>query len=620
VSNYRKNTNALWLKPHNGSYNLKRCQQSIEPALTFPVINKAFKKYPIKNSINKSPVNSTTRITFHFSNFLSIVSGCCLLLLSLYCVAVQAQSAIASAHPLATRSGEEILQAGGNAFDAAIAVSATLGVVEPASSGFGGGGFWLLHRAKDNYRVMLDGREAAPIEAGKDLYQDELGEVMAKASIDGPLAAGIPGMPAALVYLAEHFGKLPLSTSLAPAIKIARQGFKSGPHYQRMASFRRKVLLQSPDAARIFLRQQQAPEPGTLIQQPELADTLEAMAKHGFDGFYRGATATKLVQGVRSAGGIWRMEDLANYRVKLRQPIVSHYKQFTITSAAPPSSGGIGIATMLNILSAYPLSSMNEVQRIHTITEAMRRAYRDRAVYLGDPDYVKMPLQRLTNPYYADGLRASIRMDKATPSDALPGIDDPEGGNDTTHFSIVDEQGNRVAATLSVNYPFGSCFMPPGTGILLNDEMDDFSAKPGSPNAYGLIGSAANAIAPGKRPLSSMSPTFVDGKQGFAVLGTPGGSRIISMVMEAILNYSQGLDAQHIVAAPRFHHQFMPDKLYYEKQGLKQYIVEALRALGHHPSELERKYGNMQVVVQQADGKLQAASDPRGEGLAIVLP
>jgi len=542
-----------------------------------------------------------------------------LLGLSLNTLQAQAQSAVASAHPLATHAGEEILDAGGNAFDAAIAVSAMLGVVEPASSGFGGGGFWLLHRAADNYRVMLDGREAAPIAAGKDLYQNEFGEVIDKASIDGPLAAAIPGMPAALVYLAQNFGSMPLSRSLAPAIKVAREGFHSGPALQRLAGFRRDVLLKSKEAADIFLRQQQAPEPGTLIKQSDLANTLERLAERGFDGFYRGETATKLVTGVRAAGGIWRLEDLANYRVKLRQPIVGQYKNFTITSAAPPSSGGIGIVTMLNILSAYPLQQMSQVQRIHFITEAMRRAYRDRAEYLGDPDYVSIPSERLINRYYADGLRASIRDDKATRSASLPGIEDPDQGNDTTHFSIVDKDGNRVAATLSVNYPFGSCFVPPGTGVLLNDEMDDFSVKPGTPNAYGLVGSEANAIAPLKRPLSSMSPTFVDGKQGFAVIGTPGGSRIISMVLLAIVNYTEGQSAAQIVSAPRFHHQFLPDKLFYEKQGLSEETLAGLQAMGHQPSEVNRHYGNMQVITQGGDG-LQAASDPRGEGLAVVQP
>jgi len=555
-----------------------------------------------------------------FSRSCRTLTLLCLVGLTVLTTQVKAQSAIASAHPLATKAGDEILNAGGNAFDAAIAVSATLGVVEPASSGFGGGGFWLLHRASDNYRIMLDGRETAPLQADKQLYQNELGEVIDKASMDGALAAAIPGMPAALVYLAEHFGKLPLSQSLAPAINIARQGFRSGPHFQSLASFRQQVLLSSPEAAKLFLRDQQAPPPGTLIIQADLANTLERLGKLGFDGFYRGETAAKLVQAVRAAGGIWRLEDLANYRVKLRQPIIGHYKNLTITSAAPPSSGGIGIVTMLNILDHYPMQQLSQVQRIHLITEAMRRAYRDRAEYLGDPDYVTMPLQRLSNPYYADGLRASIRYDKATPSASLPGIDDPDMGNDTTHFSIVDKDGNRVAATLSVNYPFGSGFVAADTGILLNDEMDDFSAKPGEPNAYGLVGSSANAIAPAKRPLSSMTPTFVDGKQGFAVIGTPGGSRIISMVLLAIIHYSEGFNAEQMVAAPRFHHQYLPDNLFYEKQSLSTETLSALRDLGHQPREIERRYGNMQVVIQRADGQLEAASDPRGEGKAIVGP
>jgi len=550
--------------------------------------------------------------------FIPLLGLACLPLLSLQ---VQAQSAIASAHPIASQAGQDILKAGGNAFDAAIAVSATLGVVEPASSGFGGGGFWLLHRASDNYRIMIDGRETAPIQADKNLYQDDFGEVVENASINGALSAAIPGMPAALVYLAEHFGRLPLSQTLAPAIKVARDGFQVGNHYHNLAEFRQAALINAGgDAAKIFLPEQKVPELGALIRQPDLATTLERLAQLGFDGFYRGDIATKLVQGVRAAGGIWRLEDLSGYRVKLRQPVVGHYKNFTVTSAPPPSSGGIGIITMLNILDSFPLQQLSQVDRIHLITEAMRRAYRDRALYLGDPDYVTVPQQRLTNPFYADGLRAAIRVDKATASDSLPGINAPDRGNDTTHFSIVDDEGNRVAATLSVNYPFGSGFVPAGTGILLNDEMDDFSSKPGTANAYGLVGSQANAIAPLKRPLSSMSPSFVDSKQGFAVIGTPGGSRIISMVLLAILNYSEGQNAQQIVSAPRFHHQYLPDKLFYEKQGLNEELLSALKAKGHAPSELDRRYGNMQVVIQKADGQLEAASDPRGEGAAIVNP
>lgn len=545
------------------------------------------------------------------------------LLLALLCGPVTAETlpkaAIASAHPLASEAGQSILSAGGNAFDAAVAVAAALAVVEPMNSGLGGGGFWLLHRAADGYRTMIDGRETAPLSAGKTLYLGKDGSPNPALSIEGPLAAAIPGSVAAMAHIATHYGKLPLKSSLAPAIRYARTGFTSGPAYQRTAKIRLQALRSSPAAAAIFLRNNEAPEPGSLIVQTDLADTLELIARDGAAGFYQGELAKRLLAGVNAAGGIWRAEDLLSYRVKEREPIRGQYRGLTITSAAPPSSGGIAILTMLNILSGYDLATVDTLTRTHLIVEAMRRAYRDRALYLGDPDYVKLPQQRLTHPDYAAGLRASLRPDKATASENLPGVEWPDQGSDTTHFSIVDKEGNRVAATLSLNYPFGACFVPPGTGVLLNDEMDDFTAKPGSANAYGLVGAAANTIAPGKRPLSSMSPTFIDTDTGFAILGTPGGSRIINMVLLAILAYADGQSAPEIVAAPRFHHQYLPDTLYFEAGQFDTFMEESLAELGHHPSAIDGRYGNMQVILWNRTRQiLEAASDPRGEGAASV--
>jgi gamma-glutamyltranspeptidase / glutathione hydrolase len=530
------------------------------------------------------------------------------------------QAAIASAHPLATRAGLQILQQGGNAFDAAVAVSAALAVVEPAGSGLGGGGFWLLHRAKDGKRVMLDGRERAPLSASPAMYLDKDGRFDSTASINGPLSAGIPGMPAALVHLAEQYGRLPLAQSLAPAIHYAREGFPVGEHYRRLMDFRVDVVRRSPAAARIFLHRDDVPEAGFRLVQKELADTLENLVVRGRAGFYGGETARKLVEGVRVAGGIWDLKDLADYKVVERQPVEGIYQGIRIISASPPSSGGVVLIEALNILSGYGLSALDEVTRKHLIVEAMRRAYHDRALYLGDPGFVPMPLPRLLSGYYAAGLRSTIRFDSVLRSARLAGYVTPEvEGENTTHFSILDREGNRVAATLSINLPFGSGFVPPGTGVLLNDEMDDFAAKQDVPNRYGLVGGEANAIAPGKRMLSSMTPTFLEDADRVAILGTPGGSRIISMVLLAVLEFAAGRDPDAWVRLPRFHHQYLPDRVQYEPGGLTEDEIAGLQKLGHRFKPLSRRYGNMQAILwEKSSGTVSAASDPRGEGLSLV--
>ncbi len=526
--------------------------------------------------------------------------------------------AIASAHPLATDAGLKILKQGGNAFDAAITVSAVLAVVEPYSSGIGGGGFWLLHTAADNKSVMLDGRETAPGNATADMYLDKQGAVVPRLSIDGALAAGIPGEPAALVWLAEHYGKLPLSTTLQPAIDAAINGFPVDAYYLRMLGFRLDAVKKSPVAANIFLSDSELPKLGTLIKQPDLAHTLELIAKHGRAGFYQGEIAEKLVKGVQQAGGIWTKQDLKNYRIKLREPIVSHYKGMTVTSAALPSSGGVVLSEIFNILSGYSMQSLDKTTQMHLITEAMRRAYRDRAEYMGDSDFVEVPVRQLTSLDYANKLRSSISKIKATRSEDLPPTwKDQSLGTDTTHFSILDQEGNRVAATLSINYPFGSGFMPEGTGVLLNDEMDDFSAKPGTPNVYGLVGAKANAIEPNKRMLSSMSPTFLETKNRLAIIGTPGGSRIITMVLLGSLAFHEGKTAEEIVNLPRFHHQYLPDHIQYEAASLDAETIEALEKRGHEMSENSGTWGNMQIVIKDKNsGILSAASDNRGVGKA----
>ncbi|WP_456444311.1 gamma-glutamyltransferase [Thiolapillus sp.] len=528
-------------------------------------------------------------------------------------------AAVASAHPAATRAGLEILQAGGNAFDAAVAVSAALAVVEPYSSGLGGGGFWLLHRTRDGYEVMIDGREKAPLAASRDMYLDSKGEPVKGASVDGPLAAGIPGEPAALAYLAKHYGRLPLKQSLQPAIRLAEEGFKVTPHYRRMAAFRLDVLRASPSAAKQFLLNSQVPPVGHIIRQPDLAKTLRALALKGKAGFYEGEVAQRLVQESRRHGGIWSLADFRQYRVKERKPVVGRYRGWRIVSAAPPSSGGVVLLEMLNMLSAKDLNGLKPADRVHYLVEVMRRAYADRARWLGDADYVQMPLQRLMSMAYARQLAKSIVMNKATPSSSLDSVR-PEG-HDTTHFSILDKDGNRVAATLSINYPFGSGFVAEGTGVLFNDEMDDFSIKPGVANVYGLVGAEANAIAPGKRMLSSMSPTFIENPDHVGILGTPGGSRIITMVLLGVLEAVEGRNVETWVSRPRFHHQYLPDVIQVEPGAFDAGLKAALERKGHVLDVKRRPWGNMQAIHwDRREQRVEAASDPRGMGAAQVEP
>ena len=531
------------------------------------------------------------------------------------------QAAIASAHPLATQAGIEILEQGGNAFDAAIAVTSTLAVVEPYSSGIGGGGFYLLHQAlSDNY-AMIDARERAPYRAHKDLYLDEEGNVKAGASITGALSAGIPGIPAALVHLAEDYGKLKLSQSLAPAIKHAENGFEVDEYYQRMAGFRLEALQQNKAASAIFLQQDEIPELQHKIIQKDLAKTLRAIAEFGFSGFYENELAWKMVRDVRKHGGIWTMKDLATYQVKRRSPDTTIYKGMKLVSASLPSSGGLVLSEILQILAKFDLEKMDEAQRIHYIVEAMRRAYRDRAEYMGDPDFIEVPVDYLTSDFYIKLLAETISRNSATLSSSLKPVVQPTGnGTDTTHFSIVDKQGNKVSATLSINYPFGSCYVAEGTGVLLNDEMDDFVSKPGVPNVYGLVGSHANAIEPGKRMLSSMTPSIVETHDRVAVIGTPGGSRIITMVLLGVLDFYENKSADEIVNAGRFHHQYLPDEISYEPDVFDESLLDALNKLGHKTKALDSVYGNMHVIVMdKKSGRLEAASDSRGIGSAKIL-
>jgi gamma-glutamyltranspeptidase/glutathione hydrolase len=532
----------------------------------------------------------------------------------------QQTTAIASAHPAATTAGQEILEKGGNAFDAAIAVAAALAVVEPYSSGLGGGGFWLLHRARDGFQTMVDARETAPADARPEHYIDADGNAIRGATTLGGKAAAIPGTPAAIVHIAQRYGQLPLRVTLARAIVLARGGFRIDPRYARIAKLRERFLQNGTGTAAAFLDENRAPQPGFLLRQPELAATLELLAQEGASGFYSGRVADALVGSVNAAGGLWRREDLARYRVVERAPVSFTYRGARITAAALPSAGGIALAQALGMLSRFQVGETEAPDTAHLVVEVLRRAFQDRAHHLGDPDFVPVPVAKLLDPAYLERRAAEIDPARASRSVGPAPVDLTRGGSgNTTHFSVVDADGNRVAATLTINLLFGSGVVAAGTGVLLNNEMDDFSLRAGLPNAFRLIGESANAIAPGKRPLSSMTPTFVEDEKGVLILGAPGGSRIVSQVLLAVLEYLRAprVDLARIVGMPRYHHQYWPDRLEIEPAAFSEDWRNALGMKGHDVRSANRRWGNMQVVFKSAaDGIAQAASDARGSEVA----
>ncbi|HEY4090174.1 MAG TPA: gamma-glutamyltransferase [Luteibacter sp.] len=520
-------------------------------------------------------------------------------------------AAIASANYLATNAGLEVLAKGGNAFDAAIAVSSTLAVVEQQSSGLGGGFMAMLHVAKDNRDIFIDARETAPKAVDMKVYLGKDGKPNRDVSTHGPLSAGIPGEPAGLAWLASHYGKLPLAQSLAPAIRVASEGYQPDKRFISTIAENQDVLSRYPSSAAILLPGGTVPAQGWTLKQPDLAKTLQRLAEKGADGFYKGETAKRLVDASQKAGGNWVQADLDAYKVKEREPLRVDYKGYRIVTAPPPSSGGVAIAEVLNILAGYDLTKVDLAHSTHLTIEAMRRAFRDHNEYLGDPDFVKMPLDMLLSPYYADGLRATISPEKATPSDLLPTAMASEPGMHTTHFSVIDADGNMVASTLTVNLEFGSGFVADGTGVFLNDEMDDFALVPGQPNAFGLRGAEANKPEPGKRMLSSMSPSFVFGANRTAVIGSPGGSTIITQVLEGILAFIDGKGASDITAQKRYHHQYLPDRVDVEDGAFDAATAKTLTDMGHvlHPRS---PWGFMNVVTwDHRNNKLEAASDPR---------
>ncbi len=536
------------------------------------------------------------------------------------------EGACVTAHPIATRACAEVLAGGGNAFDAAVAASAALAVVEPFCSGLGGGGFFLLHRAADGENIFVDGREKAPLASTADLYRGADGKIERMASITGAKAAAIPFQAALLEHTARTYGSRPLAKLLAPAIKAAREGFvvdwrlakEIGDHAARM----------NPPMQAVFAPAGLPLAEGALLKQPDLAATLERLAAQGAAEFRNGETARRMLAGVAAGGGIWKAEDLLRIKVTEREPLVGYFRGYRIITAPPPSAGGAAILQALSLLEAKGFTTLAAVDGKHQLIESLRRAYRDRNVWFGDPDFVRVPLYRLLSRSYLLPLAAGIG-DRATPSQQLPADSGDEGrrtalvreGEHTTHFSVLDAAGNRVAATQTLNIFFGSGFMPAGTGIVLNDEMDDFSAAVDVSNAYGLAGSKANAIAPGKRPLSSMSPTFVEGPRGLLVTGTPGGSRIPSMVLLSVLRFVEGVSAPEIAATPRIHHQWLPDVLSFEPNALTAEEQAALTARGHTLKALKEPYGNLQVIVREAaTGVTSVGADPRWIASGQTVP
>ena len=526
---------------------------------------------------------------------------------------------VASQEAVASRVGVDILKKGGNAVDAAIATGFALAVTLPRAGNLGGGGFMMIHLADSGDTKALDYREMAPAAAFKDMFLGEDGEPDNQKSRFSGLAVGVPGTVAGFAEAFEKHGsgKLTWAELVAPAIGLAENGIEVTPDLAASLTASAKRLLQDPATAAIFYKTGGLPfVPGETLKQTDLAATLKLIADKGAAGFYTGEVAEKIAQKVTASGGGMTTEDLAGYKPVWRDPVVGSYHGYEIASMPPPSSGGVHIVQILNMLQGYPLSEYgpNSADSIHVMAETMRRAYADRSKYLGDPDFVDVPVKGLTDPAYAAELVKSIKMDVATPSEEVkPGDPFPYESNQTTHYSVVDKEGNAVSNTYTLNFSYGVGLTADGTGVLLNNELDDFSAKPGVPNAYGLIGGTANAVEGGKRPLSSMSPTLVfkDGKL-FLATGSPGGSRIITTTLQIILNVvDHGMNIAEATAAPRIHNQWLPDEIRIE-EGLSPDTIRLLEARGHKV-EVKNAMGSTQSIML-VDGVLAGASDPRRPG------
>jgi len=533
-------------------------------------------------------------------------------------VAHGAHGAVASVHPLASRAGLDVLKNGGNAIDAAVAVALTLGVVDAHDSGIGGGCFLLIRRANGEI-VAIDGREKAPAAAARDMYLRD-GEADPHLSQTGALASGVPGALAAYAYAIEHFGKKPLAELIEPAARIAEEGFPIDRVFAARLQATAGDLQQFEGTKALFFDAAGQPlAEGQTLKQADLAASYREIAKHGPDWFYRGAYASRVGEWMKASHGSLTAEDFANYRIELREPVRGTYRGVEIVSFPPPSSGGVHVLEILNMLEAFDLRALTESARVHVMAEAMKLAFADRAFWLGDPDFTPVP-RGLMDKAYARSLAARIQLDHAI--DVEGHGEPPNAGDDvfrkhTTHFSVADAEGNWVACTATINTSFGSKIIVPGTGILLNDEMDDFSAQPGKPNHFGLVGAEANAIAPGKRPLSSMSPTIVlrDGQPVLAV-GAAGGPTIITQTVLAITGVLDlGLTLDAALAQPRFHHQWQPNELRLENRAPAE-LREKLTALGHH---LESSNGiGSSNGVAWSDGTFTAASEPRVPSEALA--
>lgn len=527
-------------------------------------------------------------------------------------------AAVITAHPLASKVGVDILKKGGNAIDAAIAVKFALAVVYPNAGNIGGGGF-LVYRSKDGEKAALDFREKAPSLADKDMYLDSAGNPITRLSLDGHLAAGVPGTVAGMQEAHKKYGTLTWAELLAPAIELANNGFNiTKRQATEFNSYQKRFKQYSTSSASII--RDQPWKKGDVFIQSQLGNTLNLIAENGRDGFYKGPVADDIVAEMKRGKGLISYEDLENYQAVWRKPIVGDYKNYTIISMPPSSSGGTALLALLQSVESYPLSQwgFQSDSTVRVMVEAERRIYADRATHLGDPDFYNVPTEFLTNKRLNQERMAKVNLEKATPSSEVnaaqfPGYESEE----TTHYSIVDKDGNAVSLTTTLNGSYGSGVWVDGAGFLLNNEMDDFSVKPGSPNIYGLLGGKANSIQPGKRMLSAMTPTIVeqDGKLKM-VIGTPGGSTIITSVFQGILNVLEfGMSAQESVSAPRFHHQWQPDRIDVETGAISDDVRKSLKEDGYSINK-RGAIGRMENIIIMPNGKRQAGADPRGDDTA----
>ena len=528
---------------------------------------------------------------------------------------------VSAQEELASRVGLEVLRNGGNAIDSAVAVGFTLAVTLPRAGNLGGGGFMLIHSAKQRETVALDYRETAPAASTRDMYLDGQGNVDKDKSRYSYQSVGVPGTVAGLTLALEKYGTWPLSKVLEPAIRLAKKGFVVRKDLADSLAYSEKRLGKWPSTAKIFLKPDgTAYQSGDRLIQSDLAWSLEQIAKHGPAAFYEGEVATRIVADMEAGGGLIDAEDLRSYRAIIRRPIEGTYRGYRILSMPPPSSGGVHLVQILNILEDFPIGflGVNSADTIHLMAEAMKMAYADRSHHLGDPDYWEVPIKGLTSKHYAAYQRKNINLTQARPSqDIGPGEPAQYESNETTHFSVMDAHGNVVSNTYTINFGYGSGIVASGTGILLNNELDDFSAKPGVPNAYGLIGGEANAVAGGKRPLSSMTPTIVlkEG-QPFLATGSPGGSRIITTTLQIIMNViDHGMNIAAATATPRIHHQWLPDELRVEN-GISPDTLDLLAQRGHQ-IVVKSAMGSTQSILRGENG-FYGASDPRRPG-ALTL-